>query len=226
MSVISDTVQWFATRANWSGEDGIPHRLLQHVEYTTTTLIVASLIAIPIGVIIGHTRRFRGPSVVLTGALRALPTLGVVTMASLYTGIDLRAALLALVLLAIPPLLAGAYSGIESVDPDVVDAARAVGMNEWQIAFRVELPLAMPVIVGGIRSATLQIIATATVAAYVPGPGGLGRFLLDGLALNDYARVVGGSLLVIALALVVDALFALIQRVALDPQTQTQTAAI
>lgn len=218
MSVWTDTADWLSDSANWSGENGIPHRLAQHLEYTGLTLAIAAAIAVPLGLWIGHTGRFRGLAVASTGALRALPTLGVATLVSLYTGIDLRAAITALVLLAIPPLLAGAYAGLESVDRQTIDAARALGMTEWQILRRVEIPLALPIIVGGFRSATLQIIATATVAAYVPGPGGLGRYLIDGLSLSDYARVVGGSVVVIVLALVVDGLYALAQRVATRSQ--------
>ncbi len=157
----------------------------------------------------------------LTGALRALPTLGVVTIVSLHTGIDLTAALVALVLIAIPPLLAGAYAGLESVDPATVDAARALGMTHWQVLWRVEVPLALPLLIGGFRSATLQVIATATIAAQVPGPGGLGRFILDGLDLDDYPRVMGGAVLVIALALVVDLTFAALQRLSARRRVST-----
>lgn len=216
MSVWTDTADWLTDSANWSGDDGIPHRLTQHLEYTGLTLAIAAVIAVPLGLWIGHTGRLRWLAIPLTGSLRALPTLGVATLVSLYTGIDLRAAIVALVLLAVPPLLAGAYSGLESVDRQTIDAARAVGMTEWQILWRVEIPLALPIIVGGFRSATLQVIATATVAAYVPGPGGLGRYLIDGLSLSDYPRVVGGSVVVIVLALVVDGVYALAQRLALQ----------
>lgn len=215
MSVVSDTIDWFGEPATWSGDDGIPHRLVQHLGYTSLTILIAAAIAIPIGLWIGHTGRFRGLAVVSSGALRALPTLGVLTYASLFTGIGIKAAIFTLVLLAIPPLLAGAYAGLESVDRQTIDAARAMGMTEWQILIKVEVPLAMPLIIGGFRSATLQVVATATVAAFIPGPGGLGRFLLDGLALRDYAQIVGGSVVVIVLALVLDGLFVLFQRLAL-----------
>jgi osmoprotectant transport system permease protein len=215
VSVVSDTVDWFGDSAHWSGHDGVPHRLVQHLGYTSLTVVVAAGIAIPIGLWIGHTGRLRGLAVVTSGALRALPTLGVLTYASLFTGIGIKAAIFTLVLLAIPPLLAGAYSGLESVDRATIDAARAGGMTEWQILTKVEVPLALPLIVGGFRSATLQVVATATVAAYIPGPGGLGRYLIDGLALSDYPRVVAGSVVVIVLALILDAIFVLLQRIAL-----------
>ncbi|MFC5676190.1 ABC transporter permease [Aeromicrobium endophyticum] len=215
MSVVNDTVDWFADSSHWSGDDGVPHRLVQHLGYTSLTVLIAAAIAIPIGLWIGHTGRLRGLAVVSSGALRALPTLGVLTYASLFTGIGIKAAIFTLVLLAIPPLLAGAYAGLESVDRQTIDAARAVGMTEWQILTKVEVPLALPLIIGGVRSATLQVVATATVAAYVPGPGGLGRYLIDGLALSDYPRVVAGSVVVIVLALALDGMFVLLQRLAL-----------
>jgi osmoprotectant transport system permease protein len=118
-------------------------------------------------------------------------------------------------------LLAGAYAGLESVDRVTIDAARAMGMTELQILTKVEIPLGLPIIVGGLRSATLQVVATATVAAYIPGPGGLGRYLIDGLALNDYPRVVAGSVVVIVLALVLDGIFVLLQRLALRNRPAT-----
>jgi osmoprotectant transport system permease protein len=146
--------------------------------------------------------------------MRALPTLGLLTAIALYLGIGLTAPLVALVILAVPPLLAGAYAGLESVDRQTIDAARAMGMTEWQILTRVEVPLALPIIVGGIRSSVLQVVATATVAAYV-GLGGLGRYLIDGQAVSDYAQMAAGSVLVIALALALDATFAALQGLAL-----------
>jgi len=226
MSVLNDTVDWLSDSANWSGDDGIPHRLTQHLEYTGLTVVIAAAIAIPIGLWVGHTGRLRGLAVISTGALRALPTLGVLAYASLFSGIGIKPAIFTLVLLAIPPLLAGAYAGLESVNRQTIDAARAIGMTEWQVLRKVEVPLALPLIIGGFRSATLQVVATATVAAYIPGPGGLGRYLIDGLAVSDYARIVGGSVVVIALALVLDGLFVILQRVALGSlPSRTPTAA-
>lgn len=213
MSVASDTVDWLTDHAHWVGDDGVPHRLVQHVGYSALTVAVASAVAIPIGLWIGHTGRLRGLAIAVTGALRAMPTLGVLTYFVLLSGIGLKAPILALTLLAIPPLLAGAYSGLEAVDRATIDAARGIGMTEWQVLSKVEVPLALPLIVGGIRSATLQVVATATVAAYV-GLGGLGRYLIDGLALGDYPRMAAGSVLVIVVALVLDGIFVLLQRLA------------
>ena len=213
MSIVDDTIEWFGDGSHWSGDDGVPTRLIEHLGYSALTVGVAGAVAIPLGLWIGHTGRLRGIAVAVTGAMRAMPTLGLLTWFALLSGIGLTAPILALVILAIPPLLAGAYSGLESVDRQTIDAARAMGMTEVQILTRVEVPLALPLLVGGIRSAVLQVVATATVAAYV-GLGGLGRFIIDGQALSDYPRMVSGSILVIALALVLDAVFVGLQKIA------------
>ncbi len=213
MSVYSDTVDWLTDHTHWSGDDGVPHRLIEHLGYTAETVVIAAAIAIPLGLWVGHTGRFRSLAVALTGALRSLPTLGLLTFMVLLIGIGITPTVVALVVLSIPPLLAGAYSGLESVDRQTIDAARAIGMTEWQILTKVEVPLALPLIVGGIRSATLQVVATATIAAYV-GLGGLGRFIIDGQAVQDYPQMVSGSVLVVVLALLLDGLFAGLQRLA------------
>ncbi|MCW2788694.1 MAG: glycine/betaine transporter permease [Aeromicrobium sp.] len=214
MSIVNDTVAWLSDSAHWHGDDGVPHRLLEHLGYTALTIGIAGAIAIPLGLWIGHTGRLRGGAVALTGAMRALPTLGLLTFIVLYTGIGLTAPIIALTVLSIPPLLAGAYSGLEAVDRQTIDAARAVGMTEWQILTKVEVPLALPLIVGGIRSAALQVVATATVAAFV-SLGGLGRYIIDGQKVSDYPQMVSGSVLVVALALVIDGIFAVLQKLAL-----------
>lgn len=213
MSVISAAMRWFTESAHWSGPDGIPNRVLEHVEYTGLTVAIAAAIAIPLGLWIGHTGRFRSTAVVITGAVRSLPTLGLLTWMVLLLGIGLTAPIIALVALAVPPLLAGAYSGLEAVDRETIDAARAIGMTEWQILTKVELPLATELIIGGFRSATLQVVSTATVAAYV-SLGGIGRYLFDGLALHDYPKMVAGSVLVIVIAFVLDGMFGALQRLA------------
>ena len=168
------------------------------------------MIAVPIGLLIGHLRRGEIVVVSLVNALRSLPTLGLLTFLVLLMGLGVMPPILALVILGIPPLLAGTYAGIASVDRGVVEAAaRAMGMTELQVLFRVEIPNALPLILGGLRNATLQVIATATVAAYV-NLGGLGRYIFDGLALYKYDRVVVGAILVAVVALVVDGLLALV----------------
>lgn len=206
MSVFSDALTWLTSSAHWGGTDGIPHRALQHLYYTLLTVVIAAVVALPLGLFIGHTGRLRGLAIALSGALRALPTLGLLTLVVLWQGIGLTAPIVTLVVLAIPPLLAGAYAGLEAVDRRTIDAARAVGMTEWQVLTRVEIPLAAALIVGGIRSAMLQVLATATVAAYI-GLGGLGRYVIDGLAVRDYPQMLSGSLVLVVLALAVDAVF-------------------
>ncbi|HEV7182936.1 MAG TPA: ABC transporter permease [Leifsonia sp.] len=203
---------WLSDPANWAGPGGIPTRLAEHLWYSALTLLIAAVIAVPIGLAVGHTGRFRGLAVGLSGALRAIPTLGLLVYLAVVTlNLSIVPPLIALTILAIPPLLAGAYSGIESVDPRTVDAARAMGMTELQILTKVELPLSLPLIIGGLRSAALQVIATWTVAAILP-VGGLGRYLIDGLAVRRYDEMLGGSILVVALALLVDGVFALLQK--------------
>lgn len=211
MNLVVEAIAWILDPANWSGVGSIPQRLWEHLWISAAILLIAAVIALPVGVLVGHTGRGREPAVIVSGGLRALPTLGVLSLFALWLGIGLRAPILALVILAIPPLLAGAYAGIESVDRRTVDAARAMGMRERQIIGGVEVPLSLPIIVGGIRSATLQVIATATLAAYV-SDFGLGRFIFAGLKTRDYAEMLGGSILVILLALVVDGAFAITQR--------------
>jgi len=211
VSWIIEALHWFGDPANYAGPDGIPVRLAQHLGYTGLTLLIAAVIALPLGALIGHTGRGRWLAVQLSGGLRALPTLGLVIILGLLVGLGLTAPLIALVILAVPPVLAGAYSGIEAVDPRVVDAARGMGMTELQIVLRVELPIGLPLVIGGLRSAALQTIATWTVAAVLP-LGGLGRYIYDALATQDYTVLFAGSVLVILLALAVDGVFALVQR--------------
>jgi osmoprotectant transport system permease protein len=205
MSLWNEALAWLIDPAGWTGAGSIPQRFAQHLAITLGVLAIATVIALPAGVLIGHRRTGGGVVVVLAGAARAIPTLGLLTLLGLGIGIGLG-------ILAIPPLLTGAYSGIESTDTATVDAARAIGLSEWQIVRGVELPLAAPIILGGLRSATLQVVATAALAAYT-ADAGLGRFIFAGLKTRDYGELIGGSVLVIALALVLDGCFALTLRV-------------
>jgi osmoprotectant transport system permease protein len=208
MNLFSEAFSYILDGANWAGPTGIGARLLEHMWYSLLAVVLSAAVAIPIGLIIGHLRRGEAVVVGLVNALRSLPTLGVLVFLVLVIGLGLIPPIIALVLLGIPPLLAGTYSGIANVDANVVDAARAMGMTETQVLFRVEIPNALPLILGGLRNTTLQIIATATVAAYV-NLGGLGRYIFDGLALYDYGRVLVGAILVALLTLIVDGLLAL-----------------
>lgn len=220
MNLFADAVGWLTAPAHWAGPAGIGARVAEHLLYSALALLLASLVALPLGLYVGHTGRLRGLAVAASGALRALPTLGLLTLLAIGMGLPLELSIvpstLVLAILAVPPLLAGAYAGVEAIDPATIDGARATGLSERQIVAGVELPLAAPMLIGGVRSAVLQVLATATVSAYL-GLGGLGRFLLDGLAIRDFPQMLGGALVVIALALVADGALALAQRAALTP---------
>ncbi|OIH83816.1 ABC transporter permease [Arthrobacter sp. UCD-GKA] len=207
--MINEMLAYFAQGANWAGETGIPARLGEHLWYSFLAVAAAAVLAFPVGVFIGHTGVGKVYLVSASNVLRALPSLGIMTLLVLLMGIGLLPPLAALVLIAIPPILAGVYAGVANVDPEVVDAARAIGMKDSRIILQVELPLALPLILGGMRGAILQVVATATIAAYV-NLGGLGRYIFDGLALYDYGQVLVGAVLVTALALVLDGLLALL----------------
>ena len=186
-------------------------RLIQHLGISMYVLVLASLIAIPAGLLIGHTGQGSGGVVAFAGGVRALPTLGLITLVALNVGIGLRAPVIALVVLAVPSILAGAYAGLQSIDRATIDAARSIGMSEWQILYKVEIPLGRTLLIGGLRAASLQVIATATLADYVGG-GGLGRLIFLGLKTNDYPQMLAGSILVMVLAIVSEAMFTLVQR--------------
>lgn len=216
MNLIDQALQFLIDPMNWTGAAGIPKRMLEHLGYTALTMAIALIIAVPLGLWVGHTGRGSGVVVGITGALRSLPTLGLLTLFTLLMGLGLMPPILALVLLAIPPILSGTYSGIASVNPALVDGARAMGMTERQTLTRVEIPVALPVILGGIRNAALQVLATVTIVAYI-NLGGLGRYLIDGLAVRDYSRMLASVVLVAVLALAADAILALIQRLVTSP---------
>lgn len=210
MSIAQETFEWLTDPSRWSGASGIAARLVEHLGVTALAVGLAAIVAIPLGVAIGHTRRGIGAVAGITGAVRAIPTLGLLTLFGLILGIGLRAPLVALVLLAIPSLLAGAYAGVATVDPQVRDGAIATGLSRAQLIFNVELPLASAVIFGGIRTATLQVVSTATLAAYTADVG-LGRFLFTGLKTNDYPLMLASALLVIALALLCEIVLGSVQ---------------
>ena len=210
---------WLFDPANWTGSGGVPARLVEHLGYVALAMIIALVVALPVGAWVGHTGRGGFLVVGSANALRALPTLGVLILLVTPFGLSIIGPLIALVVLAVPPLLAGTYAGVRNVDPAVVDAARGMGMRGGEVLWRVELPNALPLIIGGVRSAVLQVISTATIAAYV-GLGGLGRYIFDGLAQRDFPQMIGGSLLVALLAIVVDLLLVALQKVVVSPGLQ------
>lgn len=235
MEFFLSALRWIVDPTSW--EPGqisplpIQDRLLEHLRYTAVSVAIAALVALPLGFWIGHTGRGRQLVIGFTGAMRALPTLGLLYFLLMVFGYWLSfdtapivGSTIAFVVLAIPSMLAGAYAGLESVDRQTIDAARGSGMTEWQVLTKVEIPLALPLIIGGLRAGTLQVIATVTIASYA-GLGGLGRIITSGIGLNDYDRILGGALLVTALALLVDGLFALGQRLTARPGVTQQRPA-
>jgi osmoprotectant transport system permease protein len=218
--IVSDVYHWIGTSAHWRGSSGIPTRIYEHLQYSLIALVIAGVIALPIGLVIGHTGRGSAVIVAIANAFRALPTVGLLIFFYLLISPHIHStgdssylipSEIVLVLLAVPPMLTNAYAGVEAVDPAVRDSAKGMGMTGSQVLTRVELPCAMPLIMSGIRSAFLQVIATATVTAYL-SLGGLGRYLLDGLAQNDYPQMASGAVLVAVLALLVDLVLSVVQR--------------
>jgi osmoprotectant transport system permease protein len=204
--------------AHWQGRDGIPTRIVEHLVISAASVVVAIVIALPIGLWIGHTGRFAFLAVNLANIGRAIPSYGAMAMiwpislaVSPEYGLNLIPTFGAMTLLAIPPIMVNAYAGIREVDRDLVEAGRGMGMRERQILGRIELPIALPVAVGGIRTAAVQVVATTTLGA-VLGLGGLGRYIIDGIARRDFERLWAGVLLVAGLAILTELALALVQR--------------
>lgn len=206
MEQLGSAWHWFFQAAQWSGTDGIPARLGQHLWYSVVALVVATIVAVPLGLLIGHTNRGGFLVVNSANAGRALPTTGVLLLVVTLAGIGYLPVIVPLIVLAIPPILVNTYEGIRQVEPELVDASRCQGLRERQVLTGVELPVALPLILLGVRTAAIQIVSTATIAAYV-GLGGLGRFIFDGLARQEYDTVIGGAILVVLLALGTEVLF-------------------
>ena len=223
MNLFADAFAWLFSPDRWVGPYALPILFGQHIFYTVISVLIAALIALPLGWLIGHTGRGREIAVGISGAARAIPSFGLMVLLVLLLGV-LRvpqAAVITFVLLAIPSLLAGAYTGLEAIDRRVLDSARAMGMTEWQVFWKVEVPLGLPLLVGGLRSALLQVIATVTIAAYV-NLGGLGWPIIQGLPLRKFDQVLGGAILVAVLALIVDLLLAFAQRAAVPAGVRPQ----
>jgi osmoprotectant transport system permease protein len=223
--VIADIAAWFTDPAHWTGPNGIPTRILEHVEICVVALLIAAAIGLPIGIWIGHTRRYVRFAINLANLGRAVPSLAAIAIIVPITqaispkggGFDLYPTIIAMVLLAIPPILVNTYAGISEVDRDLVESARGMGLREREILRGVELPIALPVVIGGIRSATVQVIATATLGA-IYGLGALGRYIISGLQQNDAnGMLFGGVILVALLALTAEGLLALVQRKLTSP---------
>ena len=223
MPLITKTITWLTDPAHWTGPNGIPARLGEHVAISGVSLLIAIAIALPLGLWIGHTGRGATVAVNSANLWRALPSLAVIAIVLPITaaidpqaGFKIYPTAVAMVVLAVPPILVNAFAGISGVDRDLVEAGRGQGMSESQVLTGIELPLAVPVIVNGIRSGAVQIVATATLGA-IFGFGALGRYLVDGVAQNDTGQIFGGVVLVAGLVIVTELAFALLQR-ALTPR--------
>ncbi|MCU1592612.1 MAG: transporter permease [Frankiales bacterium] len=222
MSLFGDTVSWLLDGSHYTGPEGVPHRLLVHLGISAAAVGLAVLVALPPAVWLGHRRSRLGNALVaLSNATRALPVFGVlIILATTSLGLSTKSTVLALTLFAIPPLLSNAFVGVREVDPDVVEAARGSGMSGLQLLRAVELPLALPLIAAGLRTSAVQVVATATLAAYVGG-GGLGQFINEGFARGDQTETAAGGVLVALLALLVELVLALLQRT-LQPPIETR----
>ena len=216
MDEISGALSWIADPAHWEGRNGIPTRFLEHVELAFLAIVVALLIALPIGLYTGHTGRGGGLALNVAGLGRAIPSYALLLVFFPILGFGLLTPLLALVLLSIPPILANTHVGLRGVDREMVDAARGMGMRESQVLTRVELPAAMPILVAGVRTAAVAAVATATLAALIAG-GGFGRYIVDGFALQDQAMLVAGAILVAVLAVVTERSLTLAERRLVSP---------
>jgi len=223
---MNEVIAFFMDPANWEGSRGIPSRLVEHLAVSGLAIVVATAIGLPIGLYIGHTGRGANLAINLANIGRAVPSYAVMVMIlplavaaapvfgySARQGLNFVPIVVAMTLLAIPPVLVGAYAGLRSVDRDLIEAARGMGLRERQILTQTEMPIASPIIVGGFRTATLQVIATATIGAILSG-GGLGRFIVDGMSQgrSGSASIFAGAILVTVLAVGVDALLSLVQR--------------
>ncbi len=221
MGFLSDVVRWFFDPASWQGSGGIPSCVLEHLSLSVWPVLLAAALALPAGVLLGHHRRGAMLAISVANIGRALPSFAVLVVGIPISfrfglGVSYWPAFGALFLLAIPPMLTNAYTGVREVDAGTVESARGMGLTEGQVLRRIEIPMALPVIITGVRVSAVQVVATATLAALIGG-GGLGRYIIDGLATRDIVEVFSGALLVAALSIVTEGLFSLIERLTVSP---------
>ena len=200
MSVLIEVAGWLVDPSHWSGSDGIPIRLIEHVQLSAESVAMGALIALPIGIALGHYGRFGNLAMNISNIGRAVPSFGILVIAFFALGLGNAPIIVALTLLAIPPMVTNSYVGMREVDPDVKDAARGMGYRELARLLRIELPLAVPLVMAGVRTSAVQVVATATLAAEIAG-GGLGRYIVDGFDQQDYTKMAAGAVLVGVLAL-------------------------
>jgi len=211
VSVLERVAQWFTDPAHWSGSDGIPTRLLQHVQLSAEAVAIGAAIALPVGIVLGHYGKFGNVAMNISNVGRAIPSFALLVLAFQVFGLGDAPIIIALTALAIPPMVTNSYVGLREVDPDIKDAARGMGYRELAQLLRVELPLAVPLVMAGIRTSAVQVVATATLAALIAG-GGLGRYIIDGLAQFDYTKLFAGAVLVALLALATEVTLAGVER--------------
>lgn len=211
-SVVGDAITWLNDPFNWSGPAGVPARFAEHLGMSALAVLLAAAVALPVGIWLGHVRRGGGVAVVVANASRALPTLALLLIfASTAIGFGNRATVLAAAVFAIPPILTNAYTGVMGVDPDVRDAAHGMGLTPARSLLRMELPLAVPLLAAGLRTAAVQVVATVPLAALVGG-GGLGTIIVSGFANRRFGQVLAGAVLVAGVCLLAEAVLALVQR--------------
>ncbi len=227
MSLPAEVIEWFTTAEHWRGDFGVPHRLTEHALMSAAAVVAAIVVALPVGIWLGHRGHGGAVAINLANVGRAVPSLAILALTqqaiglSGWPGFGARPAFVALVALAVPPLVTNAYVGMRGVDRDVVEAARGMGMTGTELLRRVELPIALPLIMAGVRTAAVQVVATATLAA-VTAWGGLGRFIVDGFGQQDNAQIVAGALLVGLMALATELVLARVQRAVVSEGLRTE----
>jgi osmoprotectant transport system permease protein len=223
VDLLGDVVAWFADGSSWQGEAGMLHRLWEHVAMCVLALLTAMALALPVGLALGHTGR-GGPLVINIANLgRAVPSFAIIVLAAQVYGIGATPAFIALVALAIPPMVTNTMTAVAGVDAEVTESARGMGLTGLQVLTRVEVPMGMPLIMAGVRTSGVQIVATASLAALV-GWGGLGRYVIDGLATRDFVEVSVGALAIAVLSLLTELVLGGLQRL-LVPRGLRRTAA-
>jgi osmoprotectant transport system permease protein len=225
VSFLGEVARWFADPAHWEGPHGIPVRVLEHLEYSGLAIAIAVLIGVPAALYLGHTGRGAFIAINVANLGRALPSFallgfGLLISISLGLGLGFWPTMFALVPLAIPPIVTNTFVAVRQVDRDIVDAARGMGFAERQILRSIEVPLGLPLILAGVRTASVNVVATATLGAVVAG-GALGRFIVDGFALREFDQVVAGAVLVAALAIATELFFSALERGSAPPGMAT-----
>ncbi len=221
MDFLGDVVSWFAAGEHWRGTNGIPHRAIEHLTMSAFAVAVAAAVALPVGVLLGHLNRGGAVAINVANVGRAIPSFAILVLATEIVGIGATPAFCALVALAAPPMLTNAFVGVREVDADVRESARGMGMTGRQVLTRVELPIALPLVMAGVRTAAVQVVATATLAALVAW-GGLGRYIVDGLAQQDYVQLFSGAVLVATVSVVTEVVLGALQRLIVPAGLRTR----